>query len=418
MRGKSGKYRHGRWALGLIALGLAGCDSLLEVTLPGATPADALDDPGYATLLVTGVQADFECAASNYAFASGFLSGEFIGGQSALALIPYQRRDVRPVNQEYGENNCAGNSGLYSPMSTARFVAEDAFKRINGWSDAQVPGRSLLLAKTQLYAGFTYTLFAEGWCRGAFDVGAAKTPTEMCGLARDRFTTAIDLATTANNADILNASLVGRARVLMGLGETVAARADAIRVPAGFRKDITRSNADARTQNDIYVTNVKSKGVSIDPQYWNVTWAGVADPRVKITKQTGKAIDGITDLWLQSKFTSEASGIRLASYVEAQLILAEIDGGAAAVSIINALHAAAGIPPFASTDPAVIKAQVIEERRREFFMEGRRMGDLNRFGGWEAAAGGKNPFNGDVYGMTKCFPLPDVELRNNPNLTP
>src|SRR5262245_42531907 len=119
MRGRA-RRRHS-WSFAAVealgALALAGCDSLLQVVLPGSTPADAMDDPQYANLLVVGVQADFECAASNYAFISGLMSGEYIGGQSALALIPYQRRLVRQVNQEYGENGCDSNSGLYSPLS-------------------------------------------------------------------------------------------------------------------------------------------------------------------------------------------------------------------------------------------------------------------------------------------------------------
>ena len=399
------------------ALALAGCDSLLTVDLPGATPAAAMDDPQYATLLVVGAQADFECAASNYAFISGLMSGEYIGGQSALALIPYQRRYVRPVNQEYGENDCGGNSGLYSPMSTARFTADDTYKRLEKWTDAQVAGRGKLMAKAALYSGFSYTLFAEAWCQGAFDLGKAKTPAEMFALARDKFTSAIDLATTNADATTLNAALVGRARVLMSLNQPALARADAARVPSAFRYDITRSAATGRTQNDTYRTNINSKSSSIDPQFWNVTWSGVADPRVRVTKQTGKAVDGVTDLYYQTKFTGDNSPIRLASYVEAQLIIAEVDVNQNSVAIINALHTAAGIPAnFASTDANAIKAQVIEERRREFFGEGRRMGDLNRFGGWEQAAFGTNPFNGDVYGQTKCFPLPDVEVRNNPNL--
>src|SRR5437868_3256519 len=94
---------------------------------PGFRPS-GLDPETYANLIVVGVQADFECAASNYNFISALMDGEFIGGQSALALIPYQRRLVRQVNQEYGENDCASNSGLYSPMAVARFVADDAIK--------------------------------------------------------------------------------------------------------------------------------------------------------------------------------------------------------------------------------------------------------------------------------------------------
>jgi hypothetical protein len=415
-----GKHRRGKGlALGALALGVtfAGCDSLLDVTLPGATPADALDDPSYATLLVTGVQADFECAFSNYVFISGHMAGELIGAQSALATIPYQRRDVRPVDQTYGEGDCGGNSGLYSPMSVARFVADDAYRRLSEWTDAQVANRSRLLGRAALYSGFSYTTFAEGWCRATFDLGPALNPTQVMTLARDRFTQAIDLATQANDNETLNAALVGRARARLMLGEDAAAAADARRVPSGFRKDVTRSNATGRTQNDIYVSINRSRAHSIDPHFWDVRWQGVVDPRTRVVKQTQKGIDGLTDMYFQQKYANEAAPIRLASYVEAQLIIAEIEGGQTAVGVINALHTAAGIPPFQSTNAAEIEAQVIEERRREFFLEGRRYGDLARFPElFKEAAGGSHPFVGHPYAETRCLPLPDVELRNNPNL--
>jgi hypothetical protein len=346
------------------------------------------------------------------------MSGELIGAQSALATIPYQRRDVRPVDQTYGEGDCGGNSGLYSPMSVARFVADDTYRRLSEWSDQQVANRARLLGRAALYSGFSYAVFAEGWCRATFDLGPAQTPTQVMTLARDRFTQAIDHATQSNDTETLNAALVGRARARLMLGEEAAAAADARRVPSAFRKDVTRSNAVNRTQNDIYVSINRSRAHSIDPHFWDVRWQDVVDPRTRVVKQTQKGIDGLTDMYFQQKYANEAAPIRLASYVEAQLIIAEVEGGQTAVDVINALHTAAGIPPFESTDPAVIAAQVIEERRREFFLEGRRYGDLARFPElFEEAAGGAHPFVGHAYAGTRCLPLPDVELRNNPNLS-
>jgi hypothetical protein len=95
-----------------------------------------------------------------------------------------------------------------------------------------------------------------------------------------------------------------------------------------------------------------------------------------------------------------------------------VEGGQTAVDIINQLHAAAGIPGFESDDPEEILQQVIEERRGDFFLEGRRMADLRRYGGFAeaASAGQRNRFSGVLYGGTDCFPIPDVERRANPNL--
>jgi hypothetical protein len=82
---------------------------------------------------------------------------------------------------------------------------------------------------------------------------------------------------------------------------------------------IERAHAVAAgRQNDIFMENVRNRAHSIDPAYWNVRWMGVADPRVRVTNTNTKGIDGLTDLWFQTKYTSEASAIRLASYTEAQ----------------------------------------------------------------------------------------------------
>jgi hypothetical protein len=97
-------------------------------------------------------------------------------------------------------------------------------------------------------------------------------------------------------------------------------------------------------------------------------------------------------------------------------------------AIINARHALAGIPAYdpggTDTQEAVIR-QVIEERRRELFVEGgHRLNDHLRFRGTPYAI----PFLGEPgsdhpngvnhknvpYSTTTCIPLPDVERAASP----
>jgi hypothetical protein len=97
--------------------------------------------------------------------------------------------------------------------------------------------------------------------------------------------------------------------------------------------------------------------------------------------------------------------MRVASYVEAQLIRAEAAGGATAVGIINARRAALQLPDYTgATDAASIKALILDERNRELFMEGgHRFNDLLRFHiAWKVG----NDQNGVPYGPTTCMPLP------------
>jgi hypothetical protein len=99
------------------------------------------------------------------------------------------------------------------------------------------------------------------------------------------------------------------------------------------------------------------------------------------------------------------------------------------VDIINALHTAAGLPAYDGTGQtaAQVLAQVIEERRRELFMEGQRLGDMNRYKLPRLPADGAAFPNGGTYVSAACpgadaqgypfgFPLPDVERNNNPNI--
>ena len=409
------RFRRGSRVLGAVALALtlSGCENLLDVQLPGSTPAEAIDDPTYGELLVVSAQGIFENALSTYSFNAGHIAGELIGGQSALGDIPFQRRDIRAIDTQ-GDN-------LYNQLSKARFLADDAYKRLSAWTDAQVPNRTRLLGQAALWAGYAYTLFGEGYCRAAFDLGPAQTPTQTLQLAKDRFTKAIEHATAANDATTLNTALVGRARVLLQLGEGPAALADARRVVAAaptFSRIASRSAASTDRRNTIFNRNVTARSLSIDPKYWNTTYNGVADPRVRLTNTNTIAADGLTPLYQQTKYVADATPIRFASATEARLIVAEL-APAEAEAIINALHTAAGLPAIPTgMTPAQLKAQVVEERRREFFLEGRRLADLRTYGGFQEWTWGKNPFVGYEYGRTQCFPLPDSEVTANPNVEP
>jgi hypothetical protein len=91
--------------------------------------------------------------------------------------------------------------------------------------------------------------------------------------------------------------------------------------------------------------------------------------------------------------------------VEAQLIIAEAQKGNTAVNIINARRAQLQLPSYTGpTDDASIMALIIDERNREFFMEGgQRYNDLLRFKiPWKIG----NDQNGVPYGTTTCMPLP------------
>jgi hypothetical protein len=250
----------------------------------------------------------------------------------------------------------------------------------------------------------------------------------MFAAAEARFTTAITAATAANNAAMLNAALVGRARARLNQNNLTGAGADAALVTdPTFALNATYSATITRRENLVWSQMYRGFFSSVDPSYRGLTFGGVPDPRVNVVDAGFVGQDRATEIWRQTKYPLIGSSIPIARYAEAQLILAEADNAAGnttgAVNIINALHTKAGIPPYAGGTQAEVQAQIIEERRRELFLEGQRFGDLIRYNiAIQPAPGTPFPVKGGSYGpntgIQLCFPLPDVEKNNNPSITP
>jgi hypothetical protein len=200
--------------------------------------------------------------------------------------------------------------------------------------------------------------------------------------------------------------------VRLNLNKKAEAATDARAVPQGFIQNATRSTANERRWNRSYAEGQRNFYISVDPRYRTLLVEGVPDTRVRATDAGRNGHDGVTRVFFQQKYTSEAAAIPIATWREAQLIIAEAEGGQNAVDAINRLRTAANLPLFSSTDPVAIQQQVREERRRELFLEGHRFNDLLRFGlPFDTGVNHK----GVTYGDTKCLPLPDAERLNNPN---
>lgn len=400
---------------------LTACSDILNVDSPQQVAADILNDPAHAALLVSGVVSDFDCALGSYIVASGLLADELHDGTFTASRWPTPSRNLSGT-EVYGTNGCT-TLGVYTPLSTARWTADDALRKLEAWTDAEVAGRSQKIGVVAAYSGYAHVLLGEGMCTVAFDVGPELQPADAFARAEERFTRAIQAATAAGDDETLNMALVGRARARLNMGNLAGAEADAALVPEGFEKVAVRSDLDARTRNRIAWESPWSNGtgtagasISVKEPFRNLTVNGEPDPRVPVTDMNGTTSDAVTPNWRQDKYTSNADPVPIATWEEAQLILAEVRGGQEAVAIINDLRDEYGLDPFASTDETAIQAQVQEERRRELFLEGHRLGDMRRKNLPLFPATGE-PYNkGGTYGDARCFPLPDVERRNNPNL--
>jgi hypothetical protein len=393
---------------------LSGCSTLLEADAPSRILESTLLQPSNASVIVAGVVADFECALGNFILTGGTLADEFSDSQANAATWDIDRRSNVPATALYSTGGCGG-FGVYTPLSTARFQADQALRLLDGWSDADVPGRTALIAQAAAFAGYSYLLIGEMFCSAAFDLGPESQPAATFALAEQRFTRVIDAAGVADN--VKNLARVGRARARINQGKRAEASQDAAQVPANFVYNANTTAAAARAENRLFRFNNTNGTITVDPQFRGVTVNGIPDPRVPVVDAGRGGSLPTVRLWTQGKYTALNSPIPIATWREALLIQAEVAGGQTAVGIINQLRARHSLPPFASTVEADIQAQVREERRRELFVEGHRLFDTIRFNiPLNPAVGAPFPNGGGTYGSNKCLPLPDVERLNNPNI--
>jgi hypothetical protein len=394
----------------LMATLTSSCDDLLSVDTPSFVNADDLNNPARAELIVTGAASDFEFAFQGYVLAGAILGNELGDGTQTAARWEVDQRKIRSSSTIYVSGS---DFGIYAPLSTARFTADDALKKLDSWTDAQVPNRNQLIARAAAYAGYSYLLMGEAFCTVAFDLGPEKTKQDAFNLAVERFNRAIQLSANGPN-DVLNMARIGLGRALLNLGRKSEAAAAVASVPENFVFNVTASDDGNRRQNRIF-QQFNARNVTVDPGYRNLTIDGVADPRVRTT-DAGLNTANVR-VFTSPKYAGFTTSIPLARTAEAKLIRAEALGGQTAVTLINQLRAVHGLPAFASTSEQQIQAQVIVERLREFFLESHTLYDLTRYNlPLSPEPGSRYRDQNETYGNQRCFPLPDVERDNNPNI--
>ncbi len=414
---------HLRRALSAIACGAAmtwtaACsESLLAVNSPGVVESGALNSPAMAPILVSTAIGEFECGFNQWVPTVGILTGEYwdsdaiVDGNTWAALSSQ-------VNLYPG--SCAGNSltttgyGFYAPFQAARFTIENAQAILGGFTPAQVPALAEDQAQLAVYDGYTYLLLGEGMCSMTLNGGPMIGRGAMFAKAESIFTNALTLATAAADADLTNMNYVGRARARLDQNNMAGAAADAQLVPANYLHVAEYSVSHQERENRMYLMTYTNLFMSVAPAYQNLMVNGVADPRVPAQNLGILGPDNLTTVWQQQKYTgSGAVSLPLASWKEAQLILAEAAGGSQETTSINAVRAAAGVGPITIPAGANMDSVVIEERRRALFTEGTRLEDMLRT--QIAFPTGQN-HKLAIYGPTTCVPIPLVESQNNPNL--
>ena len=414
-------------AVGGVALAAASSTKdQLTLQTPNSVNANIFDDPANATLMVNSAIGDFECAFGGFVTATGLATDELQDASLTAANWQLDRRD-NFTSGSYGTNSCTSTEGLYLPLSTSRWETDQAITKLNKWTDAQVVARGTLIAEANLYAGFSYAALGMSMCQAAFDLGPLVDQKGMFALAEQRFTDAITAASAAGLTNILNAAYVGRARVRLFQHNTAGAIADAQLVPAGFVFNAAMDASNTRRFNHVFSAISTNGSMTVEPSARALmTENAQVDPRSGTTLLPTKPGDGVSAIFIPNKYKAasltagEALPMPIARYEEAQLILAEAQGGAAAVTIINAMRASVPLLPYTgATDAASITNLIISERQRVLFVEGFRMFDVERFNLPLVPAAGSDyrlGTAGGAYGVTICLPVPDIEVQNNPNI--
>ncbi|MGQ0540209.1 MAG: hypothetical protein ACT4R6_14805 [Gemmatimonadaceae bacterium] len=415
-------------ALLTLAAAALGCDDFLAAENPGAVRVSDLDDPRYASLIPNSVIGEFQPMHGNVAWWNAIYTDELYNRAVFFEEALIDQRNVTPENGTY-------SFFIYGPLHRTRFMADDGaarLKRILGDS----AGRDIRLARVLAYGGYAYIYLGEMLCQSPIDAGDPLTPDQLFAEAIKRFDEALTVAAaaraealartppdsrTALAADsIRNFALVGKARTELDLNRTAAAAATAQQVAANFEFRAHYSMNSTRENNWFWNRLTASTSGTLANTPFQ---AMVGDPRIpRIATGTRanvplspQSFNSWSNTVLGADFT-QAGHVRIASSLEAQYIIAEAQGPTAAtLAFVNSRRQAGLQPPVVLAGNALM-AELRDQRRRDFFLDNHRLGDLRRYKKYyQIDEFTKGPYptstTGETYNATAdCWPLPLSEL--------
>jgi hypothetical protein len=395
----------------LAPLALVGCDSLLEISVPGAATEAEFENPALARTILVAALGEFECSFAQFVTTTGILAAE-VESTTGLRNTNIWNSRLDELDNVMGScttSRAADGFGYWAPMQTARYLADDGYRRITDFEANTVPNRERKLAELSAYGGYAYLLLGEGHCEMAADGGPLLTRKQTFEIAVERFTRALPHADAAGNTSLRNMALMGRARAKLNAGDAQGALADARQIPDNFVREVSFSTAQVRRENRWPSITITSRRLAVKPTYRDLTVEGEPDVRVPL-QINGVGEDGSTVFHQQRKYINHNQNMPLASWIEAQFIIAEVAGGAEAVAALNKIRAHYELPAYTGDGSLT---DIIEERRRTFWLDGHRLGDMLRYNiPFEQGSSSR----GDAYGGTTCIALPLNERLSNPNI--
>ncbi len=417
-----GVRRYGRslLAAGVLLAGTA-CNDILRVDDPvNLTPDDL--KAGSIALTVNGVRGSFQSMFDYYVLHTALITDEMV----LAGTFPYRAEmDARAI----ATNNEGLLGDLYTPLSTARFMADTAvaiLQAAQGGEGVDETERLDGVAQSKYYGAYTRMLLAEAFCKSAINGGQGLTSDERMQDALAAFQDAGSAAQAAGRADLVAASKLGEARAQLWLGNYPAAAAAAGAVPNDLSlKSYYSTGSVAQKNKVVRVTyaidearrftvgdgSLASTGNEGWPYLAEWESLGLLEERPDLI-----SFNPAVPVVLQLKYPTADAPIVIASGNEARLIEAEVKlrdndpGGAAGiVNDLRSSHWGLGAISF-SGDLATDLPVMARERARELWLTGERLPTLRRY-----LKDGVDLFPGGKQGDDTCFPVPQRELDTNPN---
>ena len=424
--------------LGALALvmGTAACGEFLTAENPGAVEEPDVNNPAYVNLIANGPIFGFQTAHTQNTYWNAQFTDELFNRAVFVEEGQIDRRELYPEMSYI-------NAFMYAPMQRARFLGEDAARRLKVIL-GDTATRDLRTARSLAYAGHAYIALGEMMCQTPIDVGPPKSSAEIFADAIARFNEAITIAnaakaylqtlpvTAANTAliagtdSVRNFSLVGAARAALNRNEKANAIAFANQVPASF---------DFRAYYHSNTTGQRTRifdrlgGAAANSVLANTPFLAMAgDPRVPRT--TTGVVNRPLSPPSYSSWNNTVAGVtfdsittvRIASGLEARYIIAEAQGPTAATLAFVNERRAAGLQSSVTLTGDALMAELRDQRSRDFYLDNHRLGDLRRYKEfYNVDLFPKGPYPGSTTGQVYkedvfCWPLPLNELTGNPNI--
>jgi len=450
MRNSFGAFRRGA-AIVLAAafLGTA-CDTvdrLLEARNPGAISEDQVNDAALVDILVNSVIGQLTAFYDDpFIWRGSMFTDEQITG---INWEQTARLNLRVIRFDEGDAD-----GMFSAASSYRFIADSVSGRLRNLlpSINADPASDRRLALVLAHAGYSYTLMAEVMCEATINVGSQiYSPMELAELAIPKFEEAITIATAAGSSGtaVLNLARTGLARAALLAGQNAKVMSAATNVPFDFAWWVEYLDQVADNNHQGLVTGA-NHALGMHPRFLSGPFgtqdlvASQTDPRVQHTSRWTTGHNALTKLYkpYQGLSYSEYNGatiatggtpvlfdddtdIKLASGLEAMHHYYEAAGPngtgplGTTLEFVNSRRAY-GNQAAVSLSGDALMAELRDQRGRDLFFAGYRLGDLRR---WKANGVGDffptgthpNPEWGP-YSDATCYPLPNSEYEGNPNI--